>query len=51
MIRADGMIIIWAPSAHPAASTYGSDLSPEELQLEKEHWKPRITFRLEINPS
>ncbi|KAF4603309.1 hypothetical protein EYR38_003722 [Pleurotus pulmonarius] len=41
----DGMIIIWAPSAHPAASTYGSDLSPEELQLEKEHWKPRITFR------
>ncbi|KAH8102051.1 WD40 repeat-like protein [Cristinia sonorae] len=41
----DGMIIIWAPSASPQTSTYGSDLSPEELQYEKEHWKPRTTFR------
>ncbi|TCD66293.1 hypothetical protein EIP91_001584 [Steccherinum ochraceum] len=41
----DGMIIIWAPSASPQVSTYGSDLSPEEMQYEKEHWKPRTTFR------
>ncbi|KAF8152953.1 WD40-repeat-containing domain protein [Crassisporium funariophilum] len=41
----DGMIIIWAPSSSPQASTYGSDLSPEDLQHEKEYWKPRTTFR------
>lgn len=41
----DGMMIIWSPSAHPQASTYGSDLSPEDLQHEKEYWKPRTTFR------
>ncbi|TFK99232.1 WD40-repeat-containing domain protein [Pterulicium gracile] len=41
----DGMIIIWAPSATPQATTYGSDLSPEEMQHEKEYWKPRTTFR------
>ncbi|PFH48940.1 hypothetical protein AMATHDRAFT_49126 [Amanita thiersii Skay4041] len=41
----DGMIIIWAPSTSPQASTYGSDLSPDELQYEKEYWKPRTTFR------
>jgi chromatin assembly factor 1 subunit B len=39
------MIIIWAPSNSPQTSTYGSDLSPEDLQYEKEHWKPRTTFR------
>ncbi|KAH9474432.1 putative WD repeat-containing protein C26H5.03 [Psilocybe cubensis] len=41
----DGMIIIWAPSASPQAATYGSDLSAEDLQYEKEYWKPRTTFR------
>ncbi|KAF5384281.1 hypothetical protein D9615_003444 [Tricholomella constricta] len=41
----DGMIIIWSPSATPQASTYGSDLTPEELQHEKEFWKPRTSFR------
>ncbi|PPQ82475.1 hypothetical protein CVT25_007313 [Psilocybe cyanescens] len=41
----DGMIIIWAPSSSPQAATYGSDLSPEDLQYEKEYWKPRTTFR------
>ncbi|KAG5351847.1 hypothetical protein C0989_004737 [Termitomyces sp. Mn162] len=41
----DGMIIIWSPSATPQASTYGSDLTPEELQHEKEYWKPRTSFR------
>ncbi|KAG6918309.1 hypothetical protein DXG01_015401 [Tephrocybe rancida] len=41
----DGMIIIWAQSATPQASTYGSDLTPEELQHEKEYWKPRTSFR------
>lgn len=44
-IMSDGMIIIWAPSSSPQASTYGSDLSPEDLQHEKEYWKPRTTFR------
>ncbi|KAG6851892.1 hypothetical protein C0991_005194 [Blastosporella zonata] len=39
------MIIIWSPSATPQASTYGSDLTLEELQLEKEYWKPRTSFR------
>ncbi|KAK7042652.1 WD-repeats-region domain-containing protein [Favolaschia claudopus] len=41
----DGMVIIWAQSATPQTSTYGSDLSPEDLQHEKEYWKPRTTFR------
>ena len=41
----DGMIIIWAPSSSPQAATYGSDLSAEDLQHEKEYWKPRTTFR------
>ncbi len=41
----DGMIIIWAPSTSPPPATYGSDLSPEDLQHEKEYWKPRTTFR------
>ncbi|EDR10655.1 chromatin assembly complex 1 subunit B/CAC2 [Laccaria bicolor S238N-H82] len=41
----DGMIIIWAPSTSPQPTTYGSDLSPEDLQHEKEYWKPRTTFR------
>ncbi|KAJ6625218.1 WD40-repeat-containing domain protein [Mycena sp. CBHHK59/15] len=41
----DGMIIIWAPSVTPQTSTYGSDLSAEDLQHEKEYWKPRTTFR------
>lgn len=42
---ADGMIIIWAPSSTPLPVTYGSDLSTEDLQYEKEYWKPRTTFR------
>ncbi|KAH9903220.1 WD40 repeat-like protein [Cubamyces lactineus] len=41
----DGMIIIWSPTTSPHASSYGSDLAPEDLQYEKEHWKPRTTFR------
>ncbi|KAJ7143663.1 WD40 repeat-like protein [Mycena filopes] len=41
----DGMVIIWAPSSSPQTSTYGSDLSPADLQHEKEYWKPRTTFR------
>ncbi|KAG5651336.1 hypothetical protein H0H81_009024 [Sphagnurus paluster] len=41
----DGMIIIWSQSATPQAATYGSDLTPEELQHEKEYWKPRTSFR------
>ncbi|RPD75913.1 WD40 repeat-like protein [Lentinus tigrinus ALCF2SS1-7] len=41
----DGMIIVWAPTTSPHASSYGSDLTPEDLQYEKEHWKPRTTFR------
>ncbi|GBE83335.1 hypothetical protein SCP_0503830 [Sparassis crispa] len=41
----DGMIIIWSPTTSPHATSYGSDLSPEEMQYEKEHWKPRTTFR------
>ncbi|KIM41315.1 hypothetical protein M413DRAFT_445345 [Hebeloma cylindrosporum] len=41
----DGMIIIWAPSSSPQVATYGSDLSAEDLQHEKEYWKPRTTFR------
>ncbi|OAX39297.1 WD40 repeat-like protein [Rhizopogon vinicolor AM-OR11-026] len=41
----DGMIIIWAPSSSPQVATYGSDLTADEMQYEKEYWKPRITFR------
>ncbi|KAF7320775.1 WD-REPEATS-REGION domain-containing protein [Mycena chlorophos] len=41
----DGMVIIWAPSTTPQTTTYGSDLSAEDLQHEKEYWKPRTTFR------
>ncbi|EPQ50803.1 WD40 repeat-like protein [Gloeophyllum trabeum ATCC 11539] len=41
----DGMIIIWAPTTSPHGITYGSDLTPEDLQYEKEFWKPRTTFR------
>lgn len=42
---ADGMIIIWAQSANPLAGAYGSDIPPDEAQLDKEFWKPRTTFR------
>ncbi|CDO77760.1 hypothetical protein BN946_scf184993.g23 [Trametes cinnabarina] len=41
----DGMIIIWSPTNSPHATSYGSDLTPEDMQYEKEHWKPRTTFR------
>ncbi|TFY59564.1 hypothetical protein EVJ58_g5698 [Rhodofomes roseus] len=41
----DGMIIIWSPTTSPHANAFGSDLTPDELQYEKEHWKPRTTFR------
>ncbi|OCH91181.1 WD40 repeat-like protein [Obba rivulosa] len=41
----DGMIIIWSQTNNPHGTSYGSDLSQEELQYEKEHWKPRTTFR------
>ncbi|KAJ8597669.1 WD40 repeat-like protein [Rhizopogon salebrosus TDB-379] len=41
----DGMIIIWAPSSTPQVATYGSDLAADEMQYEREYWKPRITFR------
>jgi chromatin assembly factor 1 subunit B len=40
------MIIIWAPSSTPQTATYGSDLTPEEQQYEKEYWKARVTVRL-----
>ncbi|KAG5644490.1 hypothetical protein DXG03_008317 [Asterophora parasitica] len=46
----DGMVIIWSPSATPQATTYGSDLTPEELQHEKEYWKPRTSFRYVSQP-
>jgi hypothetical protein len=42
------MIIIWAPSTSPQVATYGSDLSAEDLQHEKEYWKPRTTFRCDF---
>ncbi|ETW77464.1 hypothetical protein HETIRDRAFT_326517 [Heterobasidion irregulare TC 32-1] len=41
----DGMILIWALSTTPNQSVYGSDLSAEEMQFEKEYWKPRTSFR------
>ena len=45
LLPLDGMIILWAPSASPQSTTYGSDLTPDEVQFEKEYWKPRTTFR------
>jgi chromatin assembly factor 1 subunit B len=41
----DGMILIWAPSSNPQVAAYGSDLGAEDLQYEKEHWKPRTIVR------
>ncbi|KAI0267499.1 WD40-repeat-containing domain protein [Gloeopeniophorella convolvens] len=41
----DGMVIIWAPATSPTQAAYGSDLSADDLQFEKEHWKPRTTFQ------
>ncbi|KAI6015134.1 WD40-repeat-containing domain protein [Pisolithus orientalis] len=41
----DGMIIIWVQSSTPPPATYSGDLSAEDLQYEKEFWKPRTTFR------
>ncbi|KAF9453389.1 WD40 repeat-like protein [Macrolepiota fuliginosa MF-IS2] len=41
----DGMIIVWAQSANPHAAAYGSDVPPDEAQLDREFWKPRTTFR------
>ncbi|KAI0922757.1 hypothetical protein AcV5_009648 [Taiwanofungus camphoratus] len=41
----DGMVIIWSPTSSPHANSYGSDLSPEDIQYEKEYWKARTTFR------
>jgi hypothetical protein len=39
------MIIIWAQSNSPSQAAYGSDLSADDMQFEKEYWKPRTTFR------
>ncbi|KAF9224904.1 WD40 repeat-like protein [Gyrodon lividus] len=41
----DGMIIIWSSSSTPPTATYGNDLTTEDLEYEKEYWKPRTTFR------
>ncbi|KAI9513386.1 WD40 repeat-like protein [Russula earlei] len=42
----DGMIIIWTQSNSPSQTApYGSDLGADDLQFEKEYWKPRTTFR------
>jgi hypothetical protein len=41
----DGMVVIWSPTSTPQTSTYGSDLTPEELQNEKEFWRVRCMFR------
>ncbi|KIK96890.1 hypothetical protein PAXRUDRAFT_825486 [Paxillus rubicundulus Ve08.2h10] len=41
----DGMVIIWASSSTPPTATYGGDLTTDDLQYEKEYWKPRTTFR------
>ncbi|KAI0251864.1 WD40-repeat-containing domain protein [Lactifluus subvellereus] len=41
----DGMIIIWAQSTSSSQAAYGSDLGADDPQFEKEHWKPRTTFR------
>jgi len=42
------MIIIWAQSSSPSQTAYGSDLSADDLQFEKEYWKPRTTFRYAV---
>ncbi|VDB90513.1 unnamed protein product [Peniophora sp. CBMAI 1063] len=39
----DGMIIIWHASTAPNQAAYGSDA--EEVQFEKEYWRPRTTFK------
>jgi|SRR6267154_1665006 len=39
------MIIIWVQSNSPSQTAYGSDLSSDDMQFEKEYWKPRTTFR------
>ena len=39
------MIIVWVQSSTPPVATYGGDLSADDLQYEKEYWKPRTTFR------
>lgn len=39
------MVVIWSPTSTPQTSTYGSDLTPEELQNEKEFWRVRCMFR------
>jgi hypothetical protein len=39
------MIIIWVLSNSPSQTAYGSDLSSDDMQFEKEYWKPRTTFR------
>ncbi|KAF9531090.1 WD40-repeat-containing domain protein [Crepidotus variabilis] len=41
----DGMIIIWAPTATAPAAPYGSDITAEDLQHEKEYWKQRTSFK------
>ncbi|KAI6041468.1 WD40-repeat-containing domain protein [Pisolithus marmoratus] len=41
----DGMIIVWVQSSTPPPATYSGDLSAEDLQYEREFWKPRTTFR------
>jgi chromatin assembly factor 1 subunit B len=42
------MIIIWAQSNSPSQTAYGTDLGADDLQFEKEHWKPRTTFRYKL---
>ena len=37
------MIIIWHASTAPNQAAYGSDA--EEVQFEKEYWRPRTTFK------
>ena len=37
------MIIIWHASSAPNQAAYGSDA--EEVQFEKEYWRPRTTFK------
>ncbi|KZV62283.1 WD40 repeat-like protein [Peniophora sp. CONT] len=39
----DGMIIIWHSSSAPNQAAYGSDA--DEVQFEKEFWRPRTTFK------
>lgn len=46
--KLDGMIIIWSQTSSPNTGVYGSDLTPEEMQLEKEFWKPRTTFKYAV---